>query len=197
VDAAVTEKPALLVIDMVKDNFDESRQLPITPLARRIIPPINAIGRAFREKGWPVVVPTDAFHPEDLIFTGRRKPHSLAGTPGAEIADELEVLSGDLRPPKPRFSAFFGTDLDRRLRAMGVTLCAVSGIATHFCVLASALDAVCHGFKVVVLEDCCAAASESTHEQALSLYRRNPLYPLFRIDSSRTLLEALSAGKGP
>ena len=35
------EKPALLIIDMVKDNFDEDLHLPITPLARQIIDPIK------------------------------------------------------------------------------------------------------------------------------------------------------------
>ena len=33
--------PALLIIDMVKDNFDNTRKLPITPLARKIIDPIK------------------------------------------------------------------------------------------------------------------------------------------------------------
>jgi len=36
-----SEYPALLIIDMVKDNFKDERQLPITPLARKIIDPIN------------------------------------------------------------------------------------------------------------------------------------------------------------
>lgn len=47
------EKPALLIIDMVKDNFDESKNLPITPLARQIIGPINGLISAFRKEGWP------------------------------------------------------------------------------------------------------------------------------------------------
>ncbi len=35
------ERPALLIIDMVKDNFNESKRVPITALARQIIGPIN------------------------------------------------------------------------------------------------------------------------------------------------------------
>ena len=65
------ELPALLIIDMVKDNFVEERNLPITPLARGIIDPINRLSSFFRDKGWPVVYSTDAFHEEDFIFTGR------------------------------------------------------------------------------------------------------------------------------
>jgi nicotinamidase-related amidase len=183
------ELPALLIIDMVKDNFDPSRNLPITKLARRIIAPINRLIGEFRTRRWPVVFSTDAFQREDFIFTGRMPPHSLRGTPGAEVIDELDRRQEDRWLPKPRFSAFFATDLESWLRQRNVTLCAVAGIATHFCVLTTATDALCHDFKAVILSDCTASYSEAIHEQTLGLYRKNPLYPLFRVLSSDGLLE--------
>ena len=186
-----TEKPALIIIDMVKDNFDDSRKLPITPFARNIIPPLNHLSCQFRKQGWPVVYSTDAFQPEDFIFQGRMHPHSLSGTRGAEVIDELERHEGDLWLPKPRFSAFFSTDLDVWLHERGVTLCAVGGISTHFCVLTTVLDAICHNFKAVLLEDCSAANSNETHEQTLNCYRRNPLYPLLQVAASEELLGTL------
>ena len=186
------ERPVLLIIDMVKDNFDERRNLPITPLARRIIGPINNLISVFRREGWPIVFSTDAFHSQDFIFKGRMKPHSLAGTRGAEVIDELDRKKKDLWLPKPRFSAFFETRLDQWLRERGVTLCAVAGIATHFCVLTTIMDAICHDFKAVLLQDCTAAFSENIYEQTLSLYRRNPLYPLLRIASSLDLVMELT-----
>lgn len=185
------EKPALLIIDMVKDNFVESHNLPITPLAKQIITPINNLTRAFRMENWPVVFSTDSFHKEDFIFTARMKPHSLAGTQGAEVIDELERKKEDLWLPKPRFSAFFKTDLDRWLRERGITLCAVAGIATNFCVLTTVMDAICHDFKAVILEDCTAATYEKNHEQILDNYRRNALYPLLRVATSAELLNDL------
>ena len=185
------DKPALIVIDMVKDNFDDSRKLPITPLAKRIIAPLNHLSERFRERGWPVIFSTDAFQPEDFIFQGRMHPHSLAGTRGAEVIDELNRMRDDLWLPKPRFSAFFKTDLALRLREMEVTLCAVGGISTHFCVLTTVMDAICHDFKAVLLEDCSAAPSAEVHAQTLNLYRRNPLYPLLKVATSLELLETL------
>ncbi|MDM8524920.1 isochorismatase family cysteine hydrolase [Desulfococcaceae bacterium HSG8] len=182
------ENPAILIIDLVKDNFDDSKNLPITSFARRIIPPINRLTGIFREKGWPVVFSTDAFNSQDFIFTSRMKPHSLAGTPGAEIADGLDYQDGDYWLPKPRFSAFFKTGLENWLRERDVTCCAVAGIATHFCVLTTVMDALCHDFKAILLEDCTASYSESIHEQTLSLYRRNPLYPLLSVASSTDLI---------
>ena len=186
-----TEKPALLIIDMVKDNFDDRRSLPITPLARAIIPTINRLIGTFRQQNWPVVFPTDSFREEDFMFTGKMKPHALAGTTGAEVIDELDRRPEDLWLPKPRFSAFFGTDLDRRLREQNVTLCAVAGIATNFCVLTTVMDALCHDFKAVLLEDCSACWSEEIHQQVLNSYRRNPLYPLLQVLTAAELAESL------
>jgi len=190
------EWPALLVIDMVKDNFDEERRLPITPHARKIVGPINEMARAFRANQWPVVFSTDAFHRDDFIFQASMKPHSLAGTDGARVVEDLAQDPGDLWLPKPRFSAFFRTGLENWLRERGVTLCAVAGISTHFCVLTTAMDALCHGFKTVLLEDCAAAPSEEVHTRVLDLYRRNPIYPLFRVATSRDLLRDLLGTAG-
>ncbi|MGD8292658.1 MAG: isochorismatase family cysteine hydrolase [Desulfobacterales bacterium] len=185
------EKPALLIIDMVRDNFIKSRNLPITPHAENIIAPLNHLIRFFRKHHWPVVFSTDAFHQEDFIFKGRMQPHSLAGTEGAEVVEGLDKTDGDLWLPKPKFSAFFQTGLENWLRKKKVTLCAVGGISTHFCVLTTVMDAICHDFKAVLLEDCSAAPSLKIHEHTLDSYRRNPLFPLLKVATSAELLAEL------
>ena len=187
------KKPALLIIDMVKDNFDESRNLPITPFAKKIIAPMNGLIEKFRNQGWPVVFSTDAFRLDDFIFKGRMHPHSLVGTPGAEVVDDLDMCVQDFWLPKPRFSAFFDTGLENWLREREVSLCAVGGISTHFCVLTTVMDAICHDFKAVLLEDCSAAPSEKVHEQTLNGYRKNPLYPLLRVMTSSELISELES----
>jgi len=188
---AITGSPALLIIDMVKDNFKAERNLPITPLAKKTIEPLNQTIRFFRSHGWPVVFSTDAFNEKDFIFTARMPPHSLAGTEGAEVVDELDFQETDTWLPKPRFSAFFKTGLENMLHEKGVTLCAVAGIATPFCVLTTAMDALCHDFKAVILENCSTAFSDDLHRQTLDIYRRNPLYPLFRVMTSSALMKEL------
>ena len=185
------ETPALLIIDMVKDNFIENRNLPITPFAKAVVDPLNKMIEVFRRQKWPIVFSTDAFHEDDFIFKGRMRPHSLAGTEGAEVVDDLEKQADDLWLPKPRFSAFFNTGLEDWLAKKGVTLCAVGGIATHVCVLATVLDAISHDFKAVLLDDCSAAPSKPIHEQTLENYRRNPLYPLLRVATSTDLISEL------
>jgi len=185
------EHPALLIIDMVKDYFREDNNLPITPLARKTIDPTNRTIRFFRRHDWPVIFSTDSFNENDFIFTGRMHPHALTGTKGAEVVNDLDFQPTDTWLPKPRFSAFFKTGLEDMLHDQGITLCAVSGIATSFCVLTTAMDALCHDFKAVILEDCSASFSDDLHRQTLGLYRRNPLYPLFRIMTSAELMSEL------
>jgi nicotinamidase/pyrazinamidase len=184
-----SDKPALLIIDMVKDSLDPNKNLPVTPLAMQIVEPITRLAQSFRKALWPVVFATDAFRREDFIFTGKMKPYSLEGSPGAEVAEGLKREAEDLWLPKPRFSAFFRTGLAEWLKTRGVTLCALAGITTNFCVLTTAMDALCCDFKAVILEDCTTASTEEIHRQTLDIYRRNALYPLFRIMTSEKLME--------
>ena len=92
--------------------------------------------------------------------------------------------------PKRRLSAFFKTDLDQTLRLWGLDTVAVAGVATQFCVLATAFDAISHDFKVVILEDLCTSANEKIHENTLEIYRKNVLDPLFRIMTGEEFLAA-------
>jgi nicotinamidase/pyrazinamidase len=184
-------KPAVLVIDMVKDYFDPRHNFKITPYARAIIDPINDLTRIFREHGWPIIFATDSFKEDDFIFSGRMKPESLAGTEGAQVIDELERRPEDLWLPKPRFSAFFQTALPTYLRERKVTLCAVAGIATPFCVLSTALDAICYDFRSVIIADCSAATSEKIHREILDIYAKTALYPLLTVRTSSELLSDL------
>jgi nicotinamidase/pyrazinamidase len=157
-----------------------------------VLPPhMNKIIGIFRDQKWPIVFSTDAFYEDDFILKGRMHPHSLAGTEGAKVIRELDMQAVDFWLPKPKFSAFFETGLEAWLREREVALCAVRGISTRFCVLSTVLDAICHDFKAVLLEDCSAAFSKSIHEQTLEGYRRNPLYPLLRVATSTELVSEL------
>jgi nicotinamidase-related amidase len=181
-------RAAVLVIDLVKDTF--KHDTPLAHAAREICHKLNPFLSKARQDGHRVVFSTDSFLPGDFIFQGRMSPHSLRGTEGAEIAGELQQDPKDLWVPKRRLSAFFKTDLDQTLRLWGVEVVAVAGIATQFCVLATALDAISHDFRVVILEDLSASMTPESHEAALGLYRRNVLDPLFKIMTGEAFLEA-------
>jgi nicotinamidase/pyrazinamidase len=174
-------RAAVIVVDMVKDNFREGTHNPITPLAKAIVPHVNELTSAARARGWPVVFACDSFLPEDFIFKGRMRPCSLRGTDGALVTELLEQQPGDVFLPKRRFSAFFKTDLDQTLRTWGVDTVMVCGIATHFCVLSTAFDAICLDFETIIVEDASASYSPEMHARTLELFRKNPLLPILRL----------------
>jgi len=182
---------AIIVVDMVRDNFHDADHLPITAQARAMVPAMNHLLRESRSKGAPVVFACDSFLEGDFIFQGKMKAHSLRGTKGAEVLEDLDRAPSDIFLPKRRFSAFFKTDLDMTLRLLQIDTVAVTGIATHFCVLTTALDALCHDFRAVILEDCSAAPTPEMHQRTLDNYRRNPLFPLLRVMDSTAFLQEL------
>ena len=181
-------RTAIIIVDMVKDTFREEEQFPITREAQPIIPRINHLLQRGRTLGIPIIFACDSFLPDDFIFRGKMKPHSLRGTEGSEVTDHLEVREGDVILPKRRFSAFFKTDLDQTLRTWRCDTVAVGGITTNVCVLMTAMDALCHDFRSILLEDCCAAHTREVHETTIENYRNFALYPLFRIMTSEEFL---------
>ena len=174
-------RSAILVIDMLKDTFDVENNFPIRPAAQAIVPAINEMNREARARDWPVVFACDSFLKDDFIFQGRMNPHALRDTEGARVTDHLEQGPEDVFLPKRRFSAFFKTDLDQTLRTWGVGRVLVCGIATNICVLTTALDAICHDIRAVIVEDATAAFSPEIHINTLSSYRKSPLRPLLQV----------------
>ncbi len=184
-------KPAIIIIDMLKDSLEGSRTTPIKEMGCAITPAINALTAFARERSIPVIFSMDSFLPGDFIFGGRMKNHSIRGTVGARVTDLLIQSEGDIFSPKRRFSAFYKTDLDQTLRLFGVDTVVLGGISTHWCVLASAFDALSNDFQVVILEDCCASFSAGIHDRCLDIYRENPLFPLLRVATSNALMAEL------
>lgn len=181
-------KTAVVVVDMLIDNLRTGMHTAIEEQGMAIVPAIQALLARSRQRGIPILYANDSFLVGDALFCGKMKPHSLRGTPGAEVIPEIAPESGDFIVPKRRFSGFYKTDLDQTLHTLGVGTIAVAGITTPFCVLMTALDAVAHDFRAVILEDCTAAHKREVHEASLALYRKTPLLPLLRVESSAQFL---------
>ena len=185
-------KPAIIVVDMLKDTFKEGSMLPITLEGRKIIPNLQRLLKESREKAFPIVFACDSFLKEDFLFKGKTKFYSLQGTQGAEVIDELKPEPTDVVLPKRRFSAFFKTGLDHRLRDLAIDTIVVTGLTTEVCVLTTALDGFCHDFNVILLEDCSASRDQKIHRACLSSYRGSALYPLLRIMTLAEFLKEVS-----
>lgn len=78
---------------------------------------------------------------------------SDAGTTNVEIYEGLKPHSGDLVVAKPRYSAFYGTDLEAILRSKGIDMLIISGTTTNVCCDSTTRDAFSRDYKVVFLSD--------------------------------------------
>jgi nicotinamidase-related amidase len=108
----------------------------------------------------PTREPTPPPSPRTFMNRGGPWPsHCVAGTSGAEfpstlaLPPETEVVSKGVSSEAGGYSGFESTALEARLRELGCKRVFIGGLATDYCVRATALDALTAGFDVVVLED--------------------------------------------
>lgn len=151
---------ALIIVD-VQNDFCPGGTLAV-PGGDAVVPVINGLIDRF-----PLVVVTQDWHPSNhcsfVEQGGIWPPHCVAGTYGAELHPDLRADSIDVRvrkattPEADAYSGFQGTDLAKQLRSQGVDGVTVVGLATDYCVKATALDAKAAGFQVTVLAEACRA----------------------------------------
>lgn len=162
---------ALIVVDMINDFVHgKPPSLPATPQKERVVTGCRAAIDVARAANVPVVYTNDRFEPHEMPTTVEFKvwgEHAIAGTPGAEVIDELRPDPTDFTISKKRYSAFPGTQLDLLLRELAVNEIVVIGIQTDCCVQHTVWDAFVRTFATTVLEDACDAPEWSEHQRAL------------------------------
>lgn len=161
----MSRKPALLVVD-VQNDFCPGGALGV-PEGDKIIPRVNRTIALFARRGLPVLATRD-WHPKVTKhfkeFGGAWPPHCIQGTKGARFHPRLElpkdaiILSKGMDPEQDSYSGFQATnsggrDLESVVHDLGIDELIVCGLATDYCVRATALDAVRRGLRVRVLED--------------------------------------------
>ena len=148
---------ALIVVDVQRD-FCPGGTLAV-PDGDRVVPAIN---RLLRMTDWLTIATRD-WHPADhcsFECQGGIWPlHCVAETDGAAFHPGLEtsrirhVVSKAVTKDAEAYSGFQGTDLARRLESRGIRRVFVCGLATDYCVKATALDARRAGLEAIVLTD--------------------------------------------
>jgi nicotinamidase-related amidase len=160
---------ALVIIDMLDDFVDGALA---NPRAQRIVPALKRLLAHARGDGWVVVFSNDAHEPGDpeLAIWG---DHAMAGTPGAEVVAELRPQPGEREfvSSKRFYGAFDGTELDERLRALGVDEVVLAGQHTHICVRHSAYGALIRGYQITVPSDAVCTFEGVDEEAALDYLR--------------------------
>ncbi|MEU4246343.1 isochorismatase family protein [Amycolatopsis sp. NPDC026612] len=169
---------ALIVVD-VQNDFCEGGSLGLPGGAAAAA----AISKRAAEGGYSHVVATRDNHvdPGDHFsetpdFKDSWPVHCVAGTPGASFHPALDVVPIGEVFSKGEYSAAYsgfegaardGKSLETWLREHDVTDVDVVGIATDFCVRATALDAANAGFGVRVLLDLTVGGSQPTVDATL------------------------------
>jgi nicotinamidase/pyrazinamidase len=167
-EPAYDPQTALLVIDVQNDFADPAGTLAVAG-GEAIIPYLNGQIALARGSG-ALVAYTQDWHPASTPHFARDggiwPVHCVMGTWGAELHPDLLVDGPTIRkgsggedgysgfsmrdPASGRQSA---TELDSLLRAAGVVRVVIGGLATDYCVKASALDAVRLGYRVSLLAE--------------------------------------------
>lgn len=163
------EKNAALLIVDVQNDFCPGGALQIIN-GDRVVGPINRAAQIFAAVGLPVLASRD-WHTADSKhfreFGGPWPVHCVQGTQGAAFHPALHlpegtvVLSKGIKPELNGYSAFEGVTADGRmlaelLRDLQVRKLYISGLATDYCVLCTAREAVRSGFEVTLLTDAVA-----------------------------------------
>jgi nicotinamidase/pyrazinamidase len=169
-------RTALVVVDLQNDFADPAGGLAVAG-GDALLPRVNEEVRAAREGG-ALVVATQDWHPESTPHFAKDggvwPVHCVAGTWGAELHPAFELPHDAPRVRKgsngedgysgftmrdPETGEEAPTELERLLRDAGAERVVICGLATDYCVKATALDAARLGFETVVLPDAIAAVN--------------------------------------
>ena len=162
--------PALLIIDCM-NSFKDPAQFGSVEM-------VEAMANA--------VVLLDAVRAANMTVAHTRHLHAADGSdhgmfirklpalkiltednPASHIVRELTPRPNEIVVRKRYPSGFFATDLAVLLRMRGVDTVVVAGASTSGCVHASVVDAMCHGFRVIIAQECVGDRHKMCHDAAL------------------------------
>ena len=171
-------RSALIVVDLQNDFADPRGSLAVGG-ADRVIASVNELIAVAEAAGAPIFYTQD-WHPErtpHFVTDGGLWPvHCVADSWGAQLHPELRRAAGSDEPivrkgtnGEDGYSGFTmrdpqsgeqrSTELEALLRERGVERVAVVGLATDYCVKATALDALALGFETTVVARAVAAVN--------------------------------------
>ncbi|MFC0687735.1 cysteine hydrolase [Novosphingobium clariflavum] len=194
-------RTALVVIDMQAAFVGEGEVFG-NAHARDAIAPCNALAAAMRQAGgtviWmrqttsdepPLAMPLWQYDRSDP-FVARAIAALRQGEASHDLDPAMARATGDLVLDKYRYSAFSCPKqaLEKALRNLPVETLLLTGTLTNVCVESTAREANMRSWKVIVVSDACAAATDEEHNAALMNLRLN----FADVRGSAEVLEMLS-----
>lgn len=179
-------RTALILIDLQNGIVGSATAHPVA----HVVGQAAALASAFRRHGLPVVlVNVDAGAPGR---TGRNRSLNDLPAGWTDLVPELDVQAQDIRLTKHTWGAFPSTDLQARLRSLGVTQVVLAGISTSIGVESTARQAYELGFHVTLATDAMTDTSAEAHANSVTR-----IFPrLGETGSTQELLDLLDRTQG-
>lgn len=162
-------RPAFIVVDLAKAFTDPANRIGWDLDA--VVEHTRQLLDVMREDGHLIVFLTVVLEPAMRDNMAVRKVPAigdlLIGTEGVQIDEGLGRRGDEPVVTKQFYSGFFGTSLTSLLSARSIDTVLLGGTSTSGCVRATAMDAIAHGFRPLVVEECCGDRSQEAHEANL------------------------------
>ena len=176
-------RTAHVVVDL-QNGFMAPGQPAEIPAAREIVPNVNRISAAVRAAGGLVVYIQNTIDPAAkeawsnwfTHMTGEKRRDAMdvafaEGSYGHALWPGLEVLPGDIRVKKNRFSALIpgASELHSVLQKRNIDTVIITGTATNVCCESTARDAMMMNYKVIFVSDGTATYNDDEHNATLGI----------------------------
>ncbi len=190
------KKIGVIVVDLQGDfTTYKNGSLAVAGTDKAFVNKIRLATRELNARGYPVFGTQD-WHPADHIsfysnhpgkkpfeliqIEGRTQvlwpPHCVQGTENAGVLVDNDMFQAMVKKGRDRrYDSYSGfqddggaqTEMNRILQQNGITELIIYGIATDYCVKATAMDAAAAGYKVTVIEGLCQGVAPDTTKEAL------------------------------
>jgi nicotinamidase-related amidase len=155
-------KTALIIIDLQKGVVTYPTVHPIDEVVKRA----RSLADAFRHRGLPVALVNVAGQAPGRTERPRHPEPFPAGW--TDLIPELNQQPSDLVVTKRTWGAFASTDLEKQLKALGVSQVVVAGVATGTGVEATARQAYEAGFNVTLAIDAMTDMRPESHAYSIA-----------------------------
>jgi len=194
--AKETAKIGVIVVD-IQGDFTKLKNgsLAVEGTDEAYIKTVEEGTKRLKEAGFPIFATQD-WHPANHIsfFTSHKRkkvfdviklhrkeqvlwpPHCVQKSLGAEILIDNKLFKAIVKKgTDPRYDSYSGfkddggkrTEMDTLLKKNKIERLVIYGIATDYCVRATALDAVASGYKVILIKNLCRGVAPDTSQKAI------------------------------
>lgn len=205
------ERVGVVVVDMQGDFTTwKNGSLAVAGTDKTFVDKVESATRQLAAKGI-LIFGTQDWHPgnhvsfytnhpgkepfQTIEVNGRTQvlwpPHCIQGTRNAEVLVDNNLFLAIVKKGKnPKYDSYSGfqddggkkTEMDRILKGNGIQKVIVYGVATDYCVKATAVDAVDAGYKVAVVEGLCKGVAPETTAAALKEMKQKGIAVVREID---------------